>query len=382
MGKKTMSFVVPIVMAVAMPYVATWAAGGSTTLMATGGGAGLGVTGGSGALLTGAAAETAVASLGFMDSALLYASNVGMGQSLLTGAAMGYLGGMQEEPVAPDYSNMFAQQQAGLTQQQSFGRKATGELEQMLEFGSDYEKNQAYDELQRRGEDTQRLDDLSTRRGRTEERQGEIDEYIDRNAPPSEDELNILRASLVSQEEDKLDSDIEAERIRAKQVMARKGLGSSNALSQLNARLEDVRAKGKLAIRNDVDSRVVNYAKGISSLQSEGLNRLMSASSMEEATSRYDLGMQDSERKLQEGLRQSSIASQNTMALEKFRAEVTGQNQAYEKAMESQNNTAMLGLGALGIAAPRIWPTAAEQAALTPSKGGVTQNFYGVGSGE
>ena len=367
MGKKTMSFVVPIVMAVAMPYVATWAAGGSTTLMATGGGAGLGVTGGSGALLTGAAAETAVASLGFMDSALLYASNVGMGQSLLTGAAMGYLGGMQEEPVAPDYSNMFAQQQAGLTQQQSFGRKATGELEQMLEFGSDYEKNQAYDELQRRGEDTQRLDDLKTRRGRTEERQGEIDEYIDRNAPPSESELDILRASLVSQEEDKLDSDIEAERIRAKQVMARKGLGSSNALSQLNARLEDVRAKGKLAIRNDVDSRVVNYAKGISSLQSEGLNRLMSASSMEEATSRYDLGMQDSERKLQEGLRQSSIASQNTMALEKFRAEVTGQNTAYEKAMESQNNTAMLGLGAMGIAAPRIWPTAAEQASLAKS---------------
>ena len=367
MGKKTMSFVVPIVMAVAMPYVATWAAGGSTTLMATGGGAGLGVTGGSGALLTGAAAETAVASLGFMDSALLYASNVGMGQSLLTGAAMGYLGGMQEEPVAPDYSNMFAQQQGQLTQQQSFGRKATGELEQMLEFGSDYEKNQAYDELQRRGEDTQRLDDLSTRRGRTEERQGEIDEYIDRNAPPNEDELNILRASLVTQEEDKLDADIEAERIRAKQVMARKGLGSSNALSQLNARLEDVRAKGKLAIRNDVDSRVVNYAKGISSLQSEGLNRLMSASSMEEATSRYDLGMQDSERKLQEGLRQSSIASQNTMALEKFRAEVTGQNQAYEKAMESQNNTAMLGLGAMGIAAPRIWPTAAEQASLAKS---------------
>ena len=321
------------------------------------------------------AGQTAIAAGQVATAAQTAAMATNMGMLATSGFSMGSMmaGGMlantmmQPEVQAPDYSNMFAQQQQGLTQQQSFGRKATGELEQMLEFGSDYEKNQAYDELQRRGEDTQRLDDLSTRRGRTEERQGEIDEYIDRNAPPSESELDILRASLVSQEEDKLDSDIEAERIRAKQVMARKGLGSSNALSQLNARLEDVRAKGKLAIRNDVDSRVVNYAKGISSLQSEGLNRLMSASSMEEATSRYDLGMQDSERKLQEGLRQSSIASQNTMALEKFRAEVTGQNTAYEKAMESQNNTAMLGLGAMGIAAPRIWPTAAEQASLAKS---------------
>ena len=128
---------------------------------------------------------------------------------------------------------------------------------------------------------------------------------------------------MVQEEEDKLDADIEAERTRAKQVMARRGLGSSNALSQLNARLEDVRAKGTLAIRNDVNNRVLNYAKGIGSLQDQGLTRLMQASSMEDATSRFDLGMQDSERRLQEGLRQSSTAQQNELALNKFRAEVT-----------------------------------------------------------
>ena len=362
MGKNAMRFVVPIALGALTGGLG--AMGGSTL-------AGQGLTGTVGGAMFGL--QTTVPAVAGV-SAAIPAAALTWGQAALAGAMIGGVGAgamammTPEEPMAPDYSNMFAQQQAGLTQQQSFGRKGTGELEQMLEFGTDYEKNQAYDELQRRGEDEGRLQDLQTRRGRTEERQGEIDEYIDRNAPPTESELDILRASLVSQEEDKLDSDIEAERIRAKQVMARKGLGSSNALSQLNARLEDVRAKGKLAIRNDVDSRVVNYAKGISSLQSEGLNRLMSASSMEEATSRYDLGMQDSERKLQEGLRQSSIASQNTMALEKFRAEVTGQNQAYEKAMESQNNTAMLGLGALGIAAPRIWPTAQEQAYLDKTK--------------
>ena len=270
--------------------------------------------------------------------------------SAVTGALIGGVGAgaMQmmtpDLPAQPDYSQQFGEQQAMLTQQQSFGRRSTGELEQMLEFGTDYEKNQAFDELQRRGEDEQRLTDIQTRRERTDERQGEIDDYIERNAPPTEDELNILRATLIQEEEDKLDSDIEAERTRAKQVMARRGMGSSNAMAQLNARLEDVRYKGNLAIRNDVNNRVLNYAKGVGAIQDQGLQRLMSASSMDEATSRFDIAMQDSERKLQEGLRQSSTANQNALALNKFRTEVTGLNNAYEAELNRQNTTALLGL--------------------------------------
>ena len=290
--------------------------------------------------------------------------------ALGTGMAMNNM--MTPEPEAPDYSGMFAQQQGQLTEQQSFGRRPTGELEQMLEYGTDYEKNQAYGELQRRGEDETRLMEIQTRRDRTDERQGEIDDYIDRNAPPTEGELDILRATLVQEEEDKLDRDIEAERTRAKQVMARRGLGSSNALSQLNARLEDVRAKGGLAIRNDVNNRVINYAKGIGSLQDQGLTRLMQASSMEDATSRFDLGMQDSERRLQEGLRQSSTAQQNELALNKFRADVTGMNQQYEQQMARQNANAQLALGAVGIAAPRIWPSPLEKALAGTIAGGTT----------
>ena len=304
--------------------------------------------------------------------------------SAVTGALIGGVGAgaMQmmtpDLPAQPDYSQQFGEQQAMLTQQQSFGRRATGELEQMLEFGTDYEKNQAFDELQRRGEDEQRLTDIQTRRERTDERQGEIDEYIDRNAPPTEGELDILRATLVQEEEDKLDSDIEAERTRAKQVMARRGMGSSNAMSQLNARLEDVRYKGNLAIRNDVNNRVLNYAKGVGSLQDQGLQRLMSASSMDEATSRFDIAMQDSERKLQEGLRQSSTANQNALALNRFRTEVTGLNNAYEAELNRQNTTALLGLGALGIAAPRIWPTAEDKE--TPASPGGSNPYQWAGT--
>ena len=304
--------------------------------------------------------------------------------SAVTGALIGGVGAgaMQmmtpDLPAQPDYSQQFGEQQAMLTQQQSFGRRSTGELEQMLEFGTDYEKNQAFDELQRRGEDEQRLTDIQTRRERTDERQGEIDDYIERNAPPTEDELNILRATLIQEEEDKLDSDIEAERTRAKQVMARRGMGSSNAMAQLNARLEDVRYKGNLAIRNDVNNRVLNYAKGVGAIQDQGLQRLMSASSMDEATSRFDIAMQDSERKLQEGLRQSSTANQNALALNKFRTEVTGLNNAYEAELNRQNTTALLGLGALGIAAPRIWPTAEDKE--TPASPGGSNPFQNIGA--
>lgn len=304
--------------------------------------------------------------------------------SALAGAGIGLVGGVAMQamtpdlPDQPDFSQQFGEQQAMLTNQQSFGRKPTGELEQMLEFGSDWEKNQAYDELQRRGEDEQRLTDIQTRRDRTDERQAEIDDYIDRNAPPTEGELDILRATLIQEEEDKLDADIEAERTRAKQVMARKGMGSSNAMSQLNARLEDVRYKGNLAIRNDVNNRVVDYARGVSSLQDQGLQRLMSASSMDEATSRFDIGMQDAERKLQEGLRQSRTAQQNSLALNKFRTEVTGLNNAYEQEINRQNTTAMLGLGALGIAAPRIWPTAEDKE--TPASPGGSNPYQWAGT--
>ena len=324
--------------------------GGIGAASAAGTVAGTGMTGTLGGMMFGVAEGAKLTVLqGAMTGALM-----GGATSMAMGAMMG------PEPQAPDYSQMFGQQQSMLTEQQSFNRRPTGELEQMLEFGTDYEKNQAHDELSRRGEDEQRLTEIATRRDRTDERQGEIDDYIERNAPPTEDELDILRASLVAEEEGKLDADIEAERTRAKQVMARRGLGSSNALSQLNARLEDVRAKGNLAIRNDVNNRVLNYAQGVGSLQTTGLNRLMQASSMEDATSRYDLDMGDAERRLQEGLRQSSTANQNQLALNKFRAEVTGMNTAYEQQMASQQNTALLGLGALGIAAPRIWPTGSE----------------------
>ena len=330
--------------------------------------AGQGLVGNVGGTLFNLAADTALTTM----------------QGAITGALIGGVGAgaMQmmtpDLPAQPDYSQQFGEQQAMLTQQQSFGRRSTGELEQMLEFGTDYEKNQAFDELQRRGEDEQRLTDIQTRRERTDERQGEIDDYIERNAPPTEGELDILRATLVQEEEDKLDSDIEAERTRAKQVMARRGMGSSNAMSQLNARLEDVRYKGNLAIRNDVNNRVLNYAKGVGSLQDQGLQRLMSASSMDEATSRFDIAMQDSERKLQEGLRQSSTANQNALALNKFRTEVTGLNNAYEAELNRQNTTALLGLGALGIAAPRIWPTAEDKE--TPASPGGSNPYQWAGT--
>ena len=102
---------------------------------------------------TALAGQTAIAAGGLATGAQTAAMATTIGGLATGGFSMGSMMAagmmaitmMQPEIQAPDYSNMFAQQQQGLTQQQSFGRKATGELEQMLEFGSDYEKNQAYD---------------------------------------------------------------------------------------------------------------------------------------------------------------------------------------------------------------------------------------------
>ena len=164
MGGDAGKMIVPMALAIAAPYAAGAALGvGSSAGLATGV-----TTAKTGALVAGKGAS-------LLSQALVPIANTSFMGSLITGAGLAYANSM-ETPEAPDYSGMFAQQQGQLTEQQSFGRRPTGELEQMLEYGTDYEKNQAYNELQRRGEDETRLMEIQTRRDRTDERQAEIDD--------------------------------------------------------------------------------------------------------------------------------------------------------------------------------------------------------------
>ena len=62
-----------------------------------------------------------------------------------------------KQPQMPDYSQQFGEQQTLLAQEQSYGRRGTSDLENILLTGSEFEKNQAFDELRRRGEDETKL---------------------------------------------------------------------------------------------------------------------------------------------------------------------------------------------------------------------------------
>ena len=156
--------------------------------------------------------------------------------------------------------------------------------------------------------------------------------------------------SLKASEYQKLEDDIDEEMTNVKQVMARRGLGSSNSISQLEARLAKVEHEGKLAIDKNVQDKVLSYQQGIQGIRNEGLNRMLKGAGFEDTASRYNLEVGQQERNLQEGLRASKTNATNTLGLEKFRAEVQGLNNKFVADSAKQRSDAMLGLGAMGMA--------------------------------
>jgi hypothetical protein len=320
----------------AMKIVIPMAIGAATGGLGAPAVAGTGITGTVGGTLFGVAKG---ATLSAMQSAATGALIGGLG-SVATSAMMG------PEPQMPDYGSQFAGAQGLLDTQQSFTRRSTADLENSLEFGSEYEKNQAFDELNRRGEDSARLLEISTRNDRTAENQADIDRYIMDSAPANEAEIQDMIASLTASEYRELEDDIDEEMTNVKQVMARRGLGSSNAIAQLEARLAEVEQKGKLAIDKNVQDRVLSYQNQVGVIRDQGLNRLLKGSNYEDTTSRYNIALGDQQRNLNDAFRSSRAADTTNLGLDKFRAEVQGLDNQFKADTQSRNNTALLGLGA------------------------------------
>lgn len=301
--------------------------------------AGTGLTGTVGGTLFGVA-EGAVLS-GFQAAAT--GALIGGATGLATSAMMG------PEPVMPDYGMAFSQQQGQLDNAQSFQRKNSADLEYLLENGSTYEKNRAFEELEGRGEDAARLLEVSTRRDRTEDNQDDIDRYIESTTPPNEEEREALKAQLYASESKEIKDDINETFSQLTQTMARQGMGSSNKARQLQAELAETEANALTQLRKDIDTRVINYAQGVSRLQDDGLNRILRGAGYEDTATRYNLQVQDHERALSQGLRNQNVAQSNALGLEKFRADIQGMNNKYTADVKDRNLTAQLGLGALGL---------------------------------
>ena len=269
------------------------------------------------------------------------------------GTALG-VGGMamqalSPQPEMPDYGMAFGQQQAQLDNAQSFQRKNSADLEYLLENGSTFEQNRAFEELEGRGEDAARLLEIQTRRDRTEKNQDDIDRYIESTTPPNEEERAALKAQLFAAESKEIKDDINKTYSQLTQVMAHQGMGSSNKHRQLQAELAETEANALSQLRKDIEGRVINYAQGVSRLQDDGLNRILRGAGYEDTATRYNLQIQDQERALSQNLRNQNVAQSNALGLEKFRADIQGMNNQFKADTQQRNNDAMLGLGALGM---------------------------------
>ena len=112
-----------------------------------------------------------------------------------------------ETPQVPDFSSNFAEQSAFINTQQSFSRQGDSQLESLLASGTEYEKNQAFDELRRRGADENRLAEISTAQGRSAERQADIQGIANQGYN------RLLKGSSLAEEQSRFDLGLtEAER--------------------------------------------------------------------------------------------------------------------------------------------------------------------------
>jgi len=248
-------------------------------------------------------------------------------------------------PEQPDFSSQFAGQQAFLDQSQSFGRRSLPELENLLESGSEYEKNQAFDELRRRGEDETRLRDIATRQGRTSEDQSRIDEFISANAPPSEDELRALAFALADERIAGFDEDVDKERTRLKQISARRGTLDSSRNDQLNLELASLAARNRGGIRSEALGSATKFQSDIQNIGNVGLNRILQGANFSQEQQRFDIGFNEAERRFQESLRGTRNQDQRDQAFKAFQSDLDRQLAVFEQRSTDATAANALSLG-------------------------------------
>ena len=251
----------------------------------------------------------------------------------------------------PDYSQQFGQQQAQLTQEQSYGRRGGAELEQILLTGSEFEKNQAFDELRRRGEDENKLLEMSGRSTRSAEDQAKLDQFTEENAPPTDTEMELMAAQIQSERQDSLDRDMEAERTRLKQISAARGTLDSNRNREMNLRLAEISAANKADLGRQSRAEAVEFQKGIQDIGTQGFNRLLQGAGYAETQNRYNIELSEAERRYQESLRGAKTEDQRNLAFQKFQADLDRQMAVYNQESETSRAKAsqLLGLAEIPL---------------------------------
>ncbi len=257
-----------------------------------------------------------------------------MGASMLGGLGASMMMAPQQ-PQMPDYSSQFGQQQAQLTQEQSYGRRGTAELEGILLTGSEFEKNQAFDELRRRGEDENKLMEMSGRSTRSAEDQAALDQFVEENKPPTDTEMELMAAQIQAERQESFDRDMEAERTRLKQISATRGTLDSSRNREMNLRLAEISAANKADLGRSSRAEAVEFQKGIQDIGTQGYNRLLQGAGFAETQNRYDIELSEAERRYQEGLRRAKTDDQRGLEFQKFQADMDRQLAVYNQQNET-----------------------------------------------
>jgi len=240
-----------------------------------------------------------------------------------------------KQPQMPDYSSQFGQQQQQLTQEQSYGRRGTADLENILLTGSEFEKNQAFDELSRRGEDKNKLLEMSGRSTRSAEDQNKLDQFVEDNAPPTDTEMEIMAAQIQGEREASLNRDMEAERTRLKQISATRGTLDSSRNREMNLRLAEIAGANRADLGRSARSEAVEWQKGIQDIGTQGFNRLLQGAGYAETQNRYNIELSEAERRYQEGLRRAKTDDQRSLEFQKFQADMDRQLAMYTQKSET-----------------------------------------------
>ena len=289
-----------------------------------------------------------------------FAPEIFLGETITSAAGAAVVGGLTsgamamltpQQPQMPDYSQQFGQQQQQLTQEQSYGRRGNAELEQILLTGSEFEKNQAFGELQRRGEDENKLLEMSGRSTRSAEDQAALDQFVDENKPPTDTEMELMAAQIQGEREASLERDMEKERTRLKQISATRGTLDSSRNREMNLRLAEINAANKGELGRSSRAEAVEFQKGIQDIGTQGFNRLLQGAGYAETQSRYSLETAEHERRYQEGLRRAKTDDQRSLEHQKFTAALDRQLAVYNQESETARAKAsqMLGLAEIPL---------------------------------
>ena len=375
MGDDTGMMIGMMVLSIAAPYMAT--------------AMGPALSGGQLAAAAGGGLTATTTGLSAVSSTLLNVANTSFMSSLMTGGTMALMGGMAgamgQQPQMPDYSSQFQGMQQDLTQQQSYGRRGGAELENILLTGSEFEKNQAFDELRRRGEDETKLLEMSGRSTRSASDQAELDKFASENAPPDASELEIMAATLQAERESGFARDLEAERTRLKQISASRGTLDSSRNREMNLRLAEIAAANRAEMGSRARAEAVEFQSGIQDLQTTGYNRLLQGAGYAETQNRYNIELAEAERRYQESLRGAKNEDQRSLAFAKFQADLDRQLAVYNNEAAASRNKAMQQAGLMAIPLRKVFSQTDPGTSLTASVGGdgssPLTNYTGGGFG-